>query len=259
MNAVRFICLMLCLSAFNVMAGSTGGGTNPQLDPLELAQFSKKVERTAAKHGARVFLLSRMGRAKEELPKGISYTHTGVAVYSMIETDDGKTVPGYAVYNLYQKDDDPSKSHLVTDFPVDFFAGAFELKAGIAIPTPEVQQRILQLIGNGNYKKYHNPEYSVLSNPFNARYQNCNEYLLDLINGAIYQSDDIAQLKANAKAYFEPQPIAKSSFKLALAALAMEDLTLRDHKGKVKTTTYTTIVSYLKDNNLLAHEFTLEN
>jgi hypothetical protein len=41
-----------------------------------------------------------------------------------------------------------------------------------------------------------------LANPFNIQFQNCTEFTLDLINAAIYQTKDIAQLKANAKAYF---------------------------------------------------------
>ncbi|MCP4696531.1 MAG: DUF2145 domain-containing protein [Gammaproteobacteria bacterium] len=35
---------------------------------------------------------------------------------------------------------------------------------------------------------------------FSSRFQNCTEYVLDVLNAAIYQTNDIKQLKANASA-----------------------------------------------------------
>ena len=248
---------LLCFSGL-AQAGSREGQVNEQIDPQKLVEFAKQVERTAAAKGARVFLLARVGRASEDLPEGINYTHTGIAVYSMITTADGKQMPGYAIYNLYQDSNDLSRSKLVMDFPVDFFAGAFELKAGIAIPSVAVQKRLLQLITSGDYKKLHNPQYSVLANPFDNRYQNCTEFTLDLINSAIYNSTDKAQLKANSKAWFKPQKIAAGRLKLRLADMVMDDLTLKDHGKTVQTATFTSIVHYLEQNGLLKHHQQLQ-
>jgi len=172
----------------------------------------------------------------------------------MITTSTGEKLPGYAIYNLYMNEDDDTKSHLAQDYPVDFFAAAYELKAGISIPTAKLQQRILDVITSSHYQSLHNEQYSTLSNPFNLAFQNCTEFVLDVINAAIYQSFDRKQLKANSAAYFEPQPIEISRLKLRLGAMLMDELSLTDHRGKVKTATYGSISRYLKKYNLLEYQ-----
>ena len=54
------------------------------------------------------------------------------------------------------------------------------------------------------------------------------------------------QLKANAREYFEPQRVRVSGFKLALGGLFTDGVTTRDHKGKVKTTSFGSIGRYLE-------------
>ncbi len=216
----------------------------------EIAAISKKVEKYAAAHGARVFFMARQGRPTKELPDGVNYTHVSYAVYSNIETEDGRTVPGYAIHNLYQLKDDPSRSNLIVDFPLDFLAGAHVAKVGVIIPTWDLQKQLLEVINSGSYKKLHNPAYSAISNPYNTRYQNCTEHVLDVLNAAIYQTDDIKQLKVNTQAYFEAQELKISPFKLFLASLFKSEVKTSDHKRGIKTTTFGSIANYLQSNSL---------
>lgn len=222
--------------------------------PDQLATFAKEVERSAAARGAQVFLIARVGRASSELPPGVHYTHTAFAVYSEIRTDDGRVVPGYAIYNLYQRTDRPEVSDLVQDFPVDFFAGAHKLEAGVVIPTRDLQQRLLEVITSETYRNLHNPRYSVLANPYDVRYQNCTEHVLDVLNAAIYQIDDLTQIKANIRAYFVAQPIEVSPTKLLLGAVFRQDLALEDHSEQVETATFSTITEFLHRYGLVQDE-----
>ncbi|WP_201027455.1 DUF2145 domain-containing protein [Paraglaciecola hydrolytica] len=231
------------------LAGSTASQTAVH-EPQTIIQFAKDVENYAANQGARAFIIARVGRPQKDLPKGIQYTHTAIAIYSDITLEDGETIQGYAIHNLYQKEGQLDKSQLVTDYPVDFFWGAHELKAGIVIPTAEIQQRLIDLISSGQDKTLHNENYSVLANPMNRQFQNCTEYTLDLLNAAIYQTTDIARIKTNTQAYFKPQRIHTSGFKLMLGSMLQDDITTKDHKGKVATATFTTIGQYLKQYGL---------
>jgi hypothetical protein len=190
------------------------------------------------------------------MPKGVVYSHTALAVYSLITTEDNQQVPGYVVYNLYQDDTNPGTSSIVADFAVDFFASAHTLAAGIAIPTPKLQLQLMKLIQAGGHKTLHNPRYSLVSNPFNSQYQNCTEYTLDILNAAIYQTTDITQIKANTKAYFKPQYVRKS-LKLKLASSFTDFVHLDDHPDAVETTTFTTIIRYLTENELLKKQLSL--
>jgi len=237
-------------------AGSTANA-EPQFEAKEIVSFAKKVEKVLASKGARVFILSRVGRPVDELPKGIQYTHTALGVYSMIKTADGREIPGYAIYNLYQREKEPNISDLVMDYPVDFFGGVYELKAGIVIPTPELQARLLKVIASDTYRNLHNPVYSVIANPYNSKFQNCTEYTLDVINAAIYQTDDVKKIKGNTKAYFEAQKVNISPLRLMVGSIFMPDVKTSDQKGGAKTATFTTIAKYLDKYDLIQEQMVI--
>lgn len=251
-----WIYILLCICTTQVNAGSQQSA-EIQHQPDDVVSFAKGVEKYAAAKGARAFIIARVGRPVKDLPKGIFYTHTAIAVYSAITLGDGSVVKGYAIHNLYQDADNKTRSSLITDYPVDFFWGAYELKAGIVIPTPEIQQQLITLINNGDNHKLHNPKYTVLASPFNSMYQNCTEHTLDMLNAAVYKTTNIAQLKVNTQAHFDAQRVHTSRFKLMLGSALMKDVTTRDHKGKVRTATFTSIAKYLQKYDLTEHAVTL--
>lgn len=257
----KFLMSVAALVSLLVIPSAGFAGGTPQ-DPLvlpveDVVRLAKKVEFTAAEHGARVFLVARVGRPPNELPPGVEYTHVSFGVYSSITTTDGRVIPGYSIYNLYQRDEEPAKSDLAVDFPVDFLAPAHVLKAGVLIPTPELQRRLLQVISSGDYKLLHNPEYSALSNPYNSRFQNCTEFVLDVINAAIYQTTDAEQLKVNTRAHFKAQTIRINPLKLFFASLFKPDVRLGDQRGPIQSVTFQAIADYLSDNGLLEKSMTV--
>jgi len=254
-NGMTVAMLILGMGA-TAEAGSTANA-EPQFKAEEIVSFSKKVEKILAAKGARVFILSRVGRPANELPEGIHFTHTAIGVYSMIKTADGRDVPGYAMYNLYQREKEPDVSDLIVDYPIDFFAGVFELKAGVVIPKPELQQRLLQVIASNTYKDLHNPSYSVIANPYNDKFQNCTEHTLDVINAAVYQTDDLKVIKRNTNAYFDAQEVHVSPFKLLAGSIFMPDVKTSDQKSGIKTSTYTTIAKYLHKYDLVQEQMVI--
>lgn len=250
-----FFCLVL--SASSVLAGSSQAGGEIHYKPEEIIKFAKKVEKTLAQKGARVAIIARVGRPRNKLPEGISFTHTAITVYSQISTADGRKIPGYAIYNLYQRADEPNVSDLIQDFPVDFFAGVEVLEAGIIIPSPELQKRLLEVIVSPTYTDLHNPHYSVIANPFTLDYQNCTEFTLDVITAAIYETSDLKVIKANEKAYFEPQPVNVNPLKLMLGSMFAADVTTSDHPGSPVTSTFTTIGKFLTKYNAASENLTI--
>ena len=257
----RGLCLLLgfvlLLGSLAASAASSQTGGQGHFTGEQLAAFAKKVERAAAQRGARVFILARVGRPENELPPGFHYTHAGFAVYSLIKTADGRTVPGYVVHNLYQRDDKPYLSHLVTDYPVDFFSGAQVLRAGIIIPTPDLQRRLLTVISSDTYRKLHNPHYSAISNPYNTKFQNCTEHTLDVINAAVYKTGNMAIIKADTRAYFRAQRVKINPLKLMLGSIFMPDVAISDQGVTPETATFTTIAGYLKTYHLEQAELTV--
>jgi hypothetical protein len=252
---VKIIFILTALCCSPVWAGSQA---NKQaiIEPEKIVKFAKNVEKYAAEKGARAFIIARVGRPVKDLPKGIHYTHTAIAVYSNIQLTNGETAQGYAIHNLYQVDGKPNRSKLVQDYPVDFFWGVHTLKAGIIIPSDEIQTGLIELIASGKNSKLHNPKYSVIANPMNSQLQNCTEHTLDLVNAAIYQTTDIAKLKANTRAHYTPQRVRTSRFKLMFGSMLMDDVSTKDHKGKIATATFGSIHHYLEQYQLAKHGVT---
>lgn len=235
----------LAFAASGFSTASSQAGETLQFKPEQVLAFAKKVEKIMAEKGAYVAILARKGRPASEMPEGMAFTHTAFAVYSEISTKDGRKIPGYAVYNLYQQSDHPDVSALVVDYPPDFFAGVAELEAGVIIPSPRLQQRLLKTITSPTYAALHDSHYSVIANPFTLGRQNCTEFVLDVINAAIYQTDDINRIKVNEKAYFEPQQVNVNPFKLLLGSMFTDEVSLSDQPGGAVTATFEKIGVYL--------------
>lgn len=261
MEKLKFIVVFSVLIAMftisPVWAGSQQGG-EAQFSIEEIVVLTKKVEKTMANKGVHVFIIGRNGRDPKELPEGVNYTHVAFGVYSKVQTDDGRIIPGYAYYNLYQKDESGGESKLVTDYTIDFLANVYESKVGIVIPTPELQKRLLGFVGTAEYEALHNPQYSVMSNPDNASYQNCTEYVLDVLNASIYKTVDEGKLKKIAEEHFVAQDIHISPFTVLFGSMFVDGVTKSDHKGQIRTATFTTIADYLEYFNLAQEIMTIE-
>ncbi|MCG3268199.1 DUF2145 domain-containing protein [Yoonia sp. I 8.24] len=230
-------------------AGSSANGV-AVLPMNQVASFSNRVQQDLAARGARVAIVARVGRDPAQLPDDVTYTHVGLWVYSRITRADGSSGQGYRVYNLYQQADNAVRSDLVQDSPADFFAGAHVLDAGVIIPDPRLQTKLLDVINSPTYAALHNPVYSALANPNTNQFQNCTEHTLNLLMAALYGTDDLNQIKANTAAHFEPQPIQVGGLQRALATVASQALTTADHGPNVATATFGSIARFMEDNGL---------
>lgn len=221
----------------------------------QIVQLSKGLERVLAAKRVRVALIGRVGLPPEMLPPDIHFSHAAYAVYSEIRTADDRRVPGYAVYNLYQGEVRTGTSFLAQDYPVDYFATVHALEAGVVVPNGKLERALLETIFSQRYARLHNPRYSALANPFNAKYQNCTEFVLDVVFAAIYRTEDPLRLKANIAASFKPQVVHIDGFRLALAAASMPDVSIDDHSGTIATATFESIARFLEEHRLSAESF----
>lgn len=233
-------------AASGFSSASSAAGEQTHFAPEQVLKFAKKVEKEMAARGAYVAIVARMGRPASELPEGMHFTHVAFAVYSEITTADGRKLPGYVFHNLYQDDSHPDVSSLVNDYAPDFFAAVAQLEAGVLIPSPELQQRILSVITSPAYGKLHDPHYSVIANPYTLGRQNCTEFVLDVTNAAIYQTDDIQQIKAVERKYFTAQPVNVNPLKLMFGGMFVTEVSTTDQEiGHPVTATFETISDYL--------------
>jgi hypothetical protein len=81
--------------------------------------------------------------------------------------------------------------------------------------------------------------------------------VLDIVNAAIYQTNDIKIIKANTKAYFKAQPVNVNPIKLMLGSMFSSEVTTADQKGKAVTATFEKISDYLQTYDQGAKALTL--
>ncbi|MEM1163135.1 MAG: DUF2145 domain-containing protein [Pseudomonadota bacterium] len=247
MRALRILILTTTLGVAPIAAAHAGSSqaADPVLAAAEIRDLSRQIEQALAERGAYVALVARTGRDPEDLPKGVRYTHVAFWVYSDLALADGGVVRAYRVHNLYQQADRPHISDLIEDNPVDFVAGAVEPGVGIVIPTVEVQARLIDLLSGPVADDLHNPSYSVLANPDNNRFQNCTEYSLNLLVAALHATGDIGVVKREIAEDFTAQRIRLNPFARAFGPVFLREVRTSDHRGAIRTATFTTIFRYL--------------
>jgi hypothetical protein len=220
---------------------------------VRAAAFSKQIEFALAERGARLAIVFRVGRPRDDLPEGIRYTHGGFFVYQPLQTGDGsESFDGYAVYHLYSGDpsgaNDPRSSFLAQEFPIDFTLPMHEMEAGIIIPSPALQRRILAVMASEDYAALHHENYSLLSNPHDPEFQNSNEFMLDVIAAALWQTTDREQLKANLAAHFQPAQVRLNVFERLFGPIVDRRVEFADHDGRIFTTTFGSMADFLESN-----------
>ncbi|MDG1419240.1 MAG: DUF2145 domain-containing protein [Maricaulis sp.] len=253
-------CLLLCSPIWSAEPARAGSGASPT-SPFaiqDIANFSKEIERELAARGARVAIVFRSGRMRGELPDGVRYTHGAFWVHSQVETTTGETLNGYSVHNLYHGEEDRLSSSLVQDWPINFTAGDHIGEVGIIIPTREMQRRILHMMISGDYQSLHHAPYSLLSNPLDLRFQNCNEFMLDVIGAAAWETVERPQIKANLEAWFEPTRIQLTIFERLFGPSADDRLRLDDHRGRIRTATFGSMGAFMQEYKLSDEVFELE-
>ncbi len=184
-----------------------------------------------------------------QVASGASQCRLGLTLFLVGDPEglmvDGRKLPGYVMYNEYQEGSHPDISDLVQDYPADFFADVARLEAGIVVPSLALQRRLLDTITSPIYARLHDPHYSVIANPYTVGRQNCTKFVLDVITAAIYQTGDLAVIKANERAFFVAQPVNIVPLKLFFGALFNPELSLSDQPGKPVTATFERIADFL--------------
>jgi len=231
------------------------------LKPAEAAEFSKQIERDLASKNARLAIVFRTGRPRAALPEGISYTHGAFWVHRQINAADGRKLSGYAVYNLYMGDGKAlprNQSSLVQDWPFDFTRGSAVDDVAVIIPSPEMQRRILAVLDSPTYGALHNPNYSLIANPWSDKYQNCNGFMLDVIAAASWNTAEPAKIRANLKAHYQPTVVKAGPLMRFFGPMADSSLRTDDQDGPLRTSTYESISAFMSANGLLQESYVLK-
>ncbi|MDJ0921977.1 MAG: DUF2145 domain-containing protein [Henriciella sp.] len=263
-SALKAICLGTAMAVLGVPvatadSGSGAAATSDFFTPEEAGAYSKQIERELAAKGARIAIVFRTGRTRDKLPDGIDYTHGAFWVHQTIARPDGSTFKGYVTYNLFHGDGESlsrEQSYLAEAFPFEFVASSAVDDLGVILLEPELQRRLLSLLADGSYEDLHDTDYSLIASPFDDRFQNCNEFMLDVIAAALWETTDYDQIKANLRAHFTATRVRVGLLARTFGPLADSRLKTKDHRGQpILTVTFASLADFLTQNGYATEVF----
>ncbi len=215
-----------------------------------LTQYGQELTQALAADNVTLAIVSRSGQKREKLPPGVMFTHSAF----FRRNDQGS----YDVFNLYHGEENRLRSSLVTDTPADFLRLLQENDAGLLIPTAEMQATLSAFLDSPDYAAVHTPDYSLISNPFDLRYQNCNEFMLYAVAGALWGTTDKEALRDKLAATVTPTELKVSPLRRYYGPMIDERLILDDHGDVVQTTTFGTLRDLFDATGTLERSYVLE-
>lgn len=219
-------------------------------DSETLDKYSETITDELRKNNVKAAIVSRSGQPRNKLPEGVMFTHSAFFLYQP-ETQD------YSVYNLYHGEENRLVSSLVADTPADFLRLLRERDAGFIIPDAATQEQLYNYITSSTYGVVHQVNYSLISNPYDPRMQNCNEFMLDTLAAMVWETTDSLAIKTRFKDMLRPSELKASLIRRYIGPLVDERLVMTDHGDKIWTTTSQTLANFLKDEGRLESHYML--
>ncbi|MCW5575216.1 MAG: DUF2145 domain-containing protein [Burkholderiales bacterium] len=212
-----------------------------------------KTREALQRSGASVALLARAGQDVSR--HGLRYTHMGIvsrdAVSGHWQVTHLLNECGTAHSSLYQEG-------LGNFFMDDLYA--FETL--MVIPGEDMQRMLQEALKAGLHVSLHNAAYSTIAYPFSTRYQNCNQWVLELV-AAVAATPGTVQDRASAQQWlsrsaYRPTQIRIPAGQRLGARLFAANVRFDDHPpgaiGRYEVVSVESVVSFLRDARLTTGE-----
>jgi len=224
---LRYLMFATLLLAGGVYAGQDCGERSAPT-PEALArglQLGEKMRDQLESSGASMALIARVGLNLSEYNQ--RFTHMGVAVRDHVRNR-------WQVLHLFNPCG-KSQSEIMTQ-PLEKFyeVDLFEFEAMALVPSQARQAQLRNVFLNPvKAKALHTPAYNMIAHPFNTRFQNSNQWILEMIAMGLDDSQSVnnraqAQDWLKAQAY-EPGAIRIPNLKRTGARLFSSHISFADH------------------------------
>ncbi len=240
------------------VAGQARAGRSCEERPPSVAQVERSLglaERTAQHleaSGAQVVVLARNGQDLSRY--GLQWSHLGWAYRS---AEGGRPV-WRVVHKLNQCGS--ATSALYRQGLAEFFLDdPHELKAGIAVPSADVQARMLPLLhDNVRVARLHVPAYSLVAYPWAQTYQQSNQWAIETLALALEPSADSrdrAQAWLRFKGY-QPTVLRIPALTRLGARVGSANIAFDDHPNekrfsdRIETVTVDSVFAWLQRSGL---------
>lgn len=245
--ATFFAVLWLTLTTSFAHAGQSCEQRNP--DPQRLMQgfeLAQQVKQALDASNTELAIIARNGQDLSQYH--LHYSHLG-----LIRKDvDGRWM---ILHELNQCG--TAESALFKEGLANFFLDdPFRYEALILIPSAELQQKILVKLNSDTVKQLHESRYNMLAFPYSHRYQNSNQWALEVITAALAQ-DTVIQTREQAQTWLKLAGYQASTLEIPMmkrlgARLFRANIAFDDHPmgrrmaGQIDTVTVESVERFLK-------------
>lgn len=242
--------LLLALALGPALAGRSCEARPPQAAAVQQAmELAARTQSALDASGAQVVVLARVG---QDLRKyGLHWSHLGWAY-----RDEGG---GWRVVHKLNQCGTATSAIYRQGLGEFFLDDMFEYEAGIVVPTPEVQARLLPLLrDNGRVALLHTAAYSMVAYPWALTYQQSNQWAIETL--ALSQ-DEAAGARGRAQAWlqlkgYEPTtlhlgPLTRLGARITAANVAFDDHpNAKRFSDRIETVTVDSVFTWLARSGL---------
>ena len=246
MKKILALILLLCVP-FAAAAGRGFDLRAPEPRAIETAlSLGMRVQEALEASGARVALVARGGQDLSHY--GLVHTH---AAFAWRDHPMGRWM---LVHLLNDCGTDRSSLH--DEGLGAFFIDIHRPEAQIVVPSERVQGRLVQVLESDLAETLHESRYNMVSFPFNPKYQNSNQWLLEVFAAATatdvaitsrQQAVDWLKATGYRPSTIELGTITRLGGRMFKANIAFDDHPFgRRMAGHIDTATVISIVSFIR-------------
>lgn len=214
-----------------------------------------KTREALQRSGASVVLLARVGQDLSE--HGLRYSHMGIAAY---DADAAR----WQVTHLLNECG-TARSALYQEGLANFFMDDLhEFETLVIVPRNDVQLALTDALKSGLHVAMHDPAYSTIAYPYSTRYQNCNQWVLELVVGSAAQPglrrDRRSAQQWLTQSAYRPSVIRISAGERLGARLFSTNVRFDDHPSnsvpaeRYQVVSVESVVSFLRESGMTAGE-----
>ena len=234
--------IFLALLAAFLAAGSALAGQScepRQPKPADIRSglaLALMVQQHLEAQNARVALIGRIGRDLSEYH--LRYSHVGLAVRDEAQ---GRWNVVHLLNHCGRADSDLYDEGLGNFFLDDLF----RFEAVVLLPSRELQDRLAEALAQGTGRTLHQPAYSLIAHPYSMKYQNSNQWPLELAS-SLLAGGDLSRAAAHARLAqdrFQPSTLYLPPLKRLGARLFSVNTRFDDHSNEEQSTSRYQVVS----------------
>ena len=252
----RFVCLCV-LCGYQIICFAGSACVEKSADPRKImAGFELALKTQDALNNAHTELamIARVGQDLSEYQ--LNYSHLGW----VRKSEDGRWIVMHELNRC-----GTAESGLFDEGLANFFMDdPYKYEALILIPDPEIAQKIRRVLLSETSKQLHTANYNMLAFPFSTRYQNSNQWGLEVLASALADEASV-QNRTQAQTWLKAANYHASTLEIPMlkrlgARMFRANIAFDDHPmnrrmaGHIDTVTVESVQAFLqsKDEHLRA-------